>query len=42
MKIKIKIKIQDFIGKTNFCFGTMPYNPRVVLATWLNLGAPQK
>jgi hypothetical protein len=28
--------------KTNFFFGTLPFNPKAVLATWLYIGAPQK
>jgi hypothetical protein len=36
------MKIQDPIGKTIFFFGTMPFSPWAVLATWLHIGAPQK
>jgi hypothetical protein len=37
-----KVEIQDSIGKTNLFFGTMPFNPWAMLATWLHLRAPQK
>jgi hypothetical protein len=40
--IKKKVKIQDFMGKTIYFFGTLPFSPWVVLATWLHLGASQK
>jgi hypothetical protein len=30
------------MGKTNFFLGTLPFNPLIVLATWLHLGDPQK
>jgi hypothetical protein len=33
---------QDSMGKTNFFLITLPFNPWVVLATWLHVGAPQK
>jgi hypothetical protein len=37
-----KIKIQDSMGKNNFFFSTLPFNPWAVLATWLHVGALQK
>jgi hypothetical protein len=37
-----RVKIQDFMGKTNLFFGTLPTNPWAMLATWLHLRAPQK
>jgi hypothetical protein len=40
--LKKNKEIQDFLDKTNFCFGTLPFNPWTILATWLNQGAPQK
>jgi hypothetical protein len=40
-KIKNK-KNQDFMNKTNFFLSTLPFNPWVVSATWLHVGAPQK
>jgi hypothetical protein len=40
-KVK-KVKNQDFVGKTNFFFSTMPFSPWAVLATWLHVGVPQK
>jgi hypothetical protein len=39
---KLKVKIQDSMGKTNFFFGTLPCRPWAILATWLCIGAPQK
>jgi hypothetical protein len=30
------------MGKTIYFFGTLPFNPWAVLATWLYLGVPQK
>jgi hypothetical protein len=36
-----KVKIQDFMGKTINFFGTVPFSPWAVLATWMHLGAPQ-
>ena len=41
-ELKEKVKNQDFIGKTKFFFGTLPFNPWAVLATWLHVGALQK
>jgi hypothetical protein len=35
-----KTKIQDFMGKIISFFGTLSFNS-AILATWLNLGAPQ-
>jgi hypothetical protein len=32
-----KMKIQDSMGKANFFFSTLPFNPWVVLATWLHV-----
>jgi hypothetical protein len=40
--MKMKQKIQDFTGKTNCFLGTLPFNLGAILATWLDLGAPQK
>jgi hypothetical protein len=40
-KVK-KVKNQDFMDKTNFFLSTLSFNPYVVLATWLHVGAPQK
>jgi hypothetical protein len=37
-----KVKIQDFMDKTNYFFSTLPFNPWAVSATWLHVGAPQK
>jgi hypothetical protein len=37
-----KVKIQDFMDKTNLFFGTLPTSPWAMLATWLHLRAPQK
>jgi hypothetical protein len=37
-----KVKNQDFMGKTNFCFSTLPFSPWAILATWLHVGAPKK
>jgi hypothetical protein len=36
------VKNQDFMGKTNFFLSTLPFSPWAVLATWLDVGAPQK
>jgi hypothetical protein len=30
------------MGKTNYFFDILSFNPWVVLATWLHIGAPQK
>jgi hypothetical protein len=30
------------MDKTNFLFGTLPFNPWAILATWLHLEAPKK
>jgi hypothetical protein len=30
------------MGKTNYSLSTLPFNPWVLLATWLHVGAPQK
>jgi hypothetical protein len=30
------------MGKTKKLFGTLSFSPWAILATWLNLGAPQK
>jgi hypothetical protein len=38
-KVK-KVKNQDFLGKKNFFFSTLPFSPWAVLATWLLVGAP--
>jgi hypothetical protein len=35
-----KVKNQDFMGKTNYFLRTLPFNPWVVSATWLHVGAP--
>jgi hypothetical protein len=40
-KVK-KVKNQNFMGKTNFFLYTLPFSPRVVLATWLHVRALQK
>jgi hypothetical protein len=37
-----KVKIQDFMGKTNFFLSTLPFSLWAFLATWLHVGAPQK
>jgi hypothetical protein len=37
-----KQKIQDFMDKTNFFLDSLPFSSIAILATWLNLGAPQK
>jgi hypothetical protein len=29
------------MDKTSYFFGTLPFSPWAVLATWLHLGAPQ-
>jgi hypothetical protein len=41
-KSEKKVKKQDYMGKKNFSFSTMPFSPCVVLATWLHVGAPHK
>jgi hypothetical protein len=38
----IKKKSKILWIKKYFSFGTLPFSPWVVLATWLHLGAPQK
>jgi hypothetical protein len=35
-------KIQDSTDKTNLFFGTLPYSPWAMLATWMHLGAPKQ
>jgi hypothetical protein len=30
------------MGEIHFFLGTVPFNPWAVLATWLQVGAPQK
>jgi hypothetical protein len=42
MNTKQKVKIQDSMSKTNFFFGTMSLSLWAILATWLNIGVPQK
>jgi hypothetical protein len=37
-----KVENRDYMGKTNFLFSTLPFNPWAVLATWLHIGALQK
>jgi hypothetical protein len=37
-----QVKNQVYMGKTIFFLSTMPFNPWVVLATCLHVGAPQK
>jgi hypothetical protein len=37
-----KSENQDFMGKTKYFPSTLPFNPWVVLATWLHVRAPQK
>jgi hypothetical protein len=37
-----KVKIQDFMSKIIYLFGTLPFGSSVVLATWLHLEALQK
>jgi hypothetical protein len=37
-----KVKNQDSMDKTNFFFGTVPFSPWAVSATWLHVGAPHK
>jgi hypothetical protein len=39
---KKKWKIQDSMDKTNLSFGTLPFSPWAILATWLHLEALQK
>jgi hypothetical protein len=34
--------MQDSMGKTNFFFGTLPFNPWAILAMWLHIGSPHK
>jgi hypothetical protein len=34
-----KVKNQDFMGKTNYFLGTLPFNPWAVSATWMHVGA---
>jgi hypothetical protein len=34
------VKIQDFMGKTNYFLRTLPFSPWAVSATWLHVGAP--
>jgi hypothetical protein len=36
---KKKVKNQDFMGKTNYFFRTLPFSPWAVSATWLHVGA---
>jgi hypothetical protein len=36
------VKNQDSMGKTNFFFSTLPFNPWAVSATWLHIGAYMK
>jgi hypothetical protein len=36
------VKNQDFMGKTNYFWSTLPFSPWAVSATWLHVGAPQK
>jgi hypothetical protein len=37
------VKTWDFMGhKINFFFGTLPFSPWAILATWLHVEAPQK
>jgi hypothetical protein len=40
MSKKKEVKIQDFMGKTNYFLRTLPFSPWVVSATWLHVGAP--
>jgi hypothetical protein len=40
-KVK-KVKIQGFMGKTNFSLSTVAFSPWAALVTWLHVGAPQK
>ena len=35
-------KIQDFVGKKNLFFGSLPISPWAIFATWLHLEAPSK
>jgi hypothetical protein len=37
-----KVENQDSMGKNNFFLSTLPFRPWAVLATWLDVGAPQK
>jgi hypothetical protein len=37
-----KVENQDFMGKTNYFFRTLPFRPWAVSAIWLHIGAPQK
>jgi hypothetical protein len=39
-KSEKKVKNQDFMGKTNYFFRTLPLSPWAVSATWLHVGAP--
>jgi hypothetical protein len=41
-KSKKKVKNQDSMDETNFFFGTLPFSPWAVLATWLHVGALHK
>jgi hypothetical protein len=34
--IEKKVKIQDFMGKTNFFLSTLPSSPWAISATWLH------
>jgi hypothetical protein len=35
-----KVKNQEFMGKTNYLFSTLPFSPWAVSTTWLHVGAP--
>jgi hypothetical protein len=35
------MKIKDYKDKTNLYFGTLPFSPGAILATWMHLGAPK-
>jgi hypothetical protein len=37
-----KVKIQDFVGKTNFFLSTLPFTLWAIFATCLYVGTPQK
>jgi hypothetical protein len=39
-KSEIKVKMQDFMGKTNYFLRTLPFSPWAISATWLHVGAP--
>jgi hypothetical protein len=40
--IKKRTKIQNFMDKTLYIFGTLPFSPWAISTTWLHQGTPQK